>query len=302
MRLPVQLPPDASQTVVQDVLNRLSIRYEPYAISSDYTFTSLDEIDSVQVDATSGAVTVTLPESPTGNRRRRVVKTDSSANTITVSGNGNLINLATTYVLRYPNESVTVEPTGTGWVVISPHDGQPSGWVNVRQFGAVGDGVADDTAEIDAVFAAISSGTTVLFPAGTYIYNKGVGTTGISLLGKDNITVIGYGAEIRNTGISHTFQYYPGEFPDLTYYTMTGNYAIGSVSVTLTTAADAGNFAPGDYIWIRTRQTITPSGTRRQPVAEINKIVTADAGTGVLTFLWPLAKPYTKDVVNNDPL
>jgi len=45
----------------------------------------------------------------------------------------------------------------------------PNNAVSVKDFGAVGDGVTDDTAAIDA---AIASGSAVYVPAGNYIYNK----------------------------------------------------------------------------------------------------------------------------------
>jgi hypothetical protein len=55
-------------------------------------------------------------------------------------------------------------------------------WVSVKDFGAVGDGVADDTA---AIQAAVSSGAkTVLFPAGRYLLTGAINATGaIALFG-----------------------------------------------------------------------------------------------------------------------
>ncbi len=50
---------------------------------------------------------------------------------------------------------------------------QALGWINVKDFGAVGDGVHDDTAAIQAAINAIplDSGGTVFFPIGHYIVN-----------------------------------------------------------------------------------------------------------------------------------
>ena len=45
---------------------------------------------------------------------------------------------------------------------------QRSDWVSVKDRGAVGDGVADDTAAIQGVFSGIDRGVTVFFPSGTY--------------------------------------------------------------------------------------------------------------------------------------
>lgn len=99
-------------------LNELAKETERYAVDSDFTFRVTDQIDSLQVDATSAALTITLPDQPNGSRRRRVIKTDSSANTVTLDGNGNTINGATTYVLAAQYEFVEVEPTGTAWIIV----------------------------------------------------------------------------------------------------------------------------------------------------------------------------------------
>lgn len=90
----------------------------PYAVASSYAFTDNDLVDSLQVNATSAALTATLP-SPTGRRRRRVIKTDVSANTVTVDGSGYLINGSATVVLAAQYDFVEVEPTGNGWLIVN---------------------------------------------------------------------------------------------------------------------------------------------------------------------------------------
>lgn len=100
-------------------LKTLAFETQPQALNVSKILTGDDFIDSVQMDATSGARTVTLPP-PVGNRRRRVIKTDSSANlvTINVSTAGQLINGGTSVILTYQYEFVTVEATGTGWLIV----------------------------------------------------------------------------------------------------------------------------------------------------------------------------------------
>ncbi len=44
-----------------------------------------------------------------------------------------------------------------------------SDWLNVRDFGAKGDGVSDDTASVQKAFAKIDDGVVIYFPPGTYI-------------------------------------------------------------------------------------------------------------------------------------
>jgi len=67
------------------------------------------------VDATSGAVTVTLPSSSAmvGNTIN-VIKTDGTANTVTVKGDGSTnINQANTYLLSAQNSNVTIKSNST---------------------------------------------------------------------------------------------------------------------------------------------------------------------------------------------
>lgn len=111
--------PGALELLLDRNFDTLARETGPFAVSSDFTLTSSDAIDSVQVDATAGAVTIYLPEQPVGNRRRRVIKTDSSANAVTVDGNGNSINGASTQSLAAQYDSITVEATGTEWLIVA---------------------------------------------------------------------------------------------------------------------------------------------------------------------------------------
>ena len=106
--------------VTPDFLARLDLNFArvarengPFAVSTTgFIFTEDDQVDSLYVDATTGNMIVYLPASPTGNRRRTVVKVDPSVNTVTVDGNGNTINGATTYILTNQYDFITVEPGG----------------------------------------------------------------------------------------------------------------------------------------------------------------------------------------------
>ncbi|WP_232081596.1 glycoside hydrolase family 55 protein, partial [Citrobacter rodentium] len=80
-------------------------------------------------------------------------------------------------------------------------------YVNVKDWGAKGDGVTDDTAAIDAACAALTESSFITnfrrlyFPHGTYIYN-GAGIVlpnGSSLIGEDLFTTIDASAN-TNTG------------------------------------------------------------------------------------------------------
>jgi hypothetical protein len=71
--------------------------------------------------------------------------------------------------------------------VITPHKAFATEW-SVLDFGAVGDGVADDTVAIQATIAAASSGGKVYLPAGTYK------TSNTLYMDYANVAVIGAGA------------------------------------------------------------------------------------------------------------
>lgn len=89
----------------------------PAQVTRDYVFRDNDQIDSLQVDATAGNITITLPN-PTGRRRRRVIKTDLSANTVTVQGSAT-ISGSPSYTIVAQYDLVEVEPTGLEWIIIN---------------------------------------------------------------------------------------------------------------------------------------------------------------------------------------
>ncbi len=83
--------------------------------------------------------------------------------------------------------------------------------------------------------------------------------------------------------------------PTLTVYPITGSYAKGVMSVTLTTPADVTTMGlvPGSRVILRTGQT--NNGSVNQPDGEILEVLTASAGTGVVTFTRPTSKPYAQE-------
>ncbi|MBD8608543.1 hypothetical protein IFT73_16935 [Aeromicrobium sp. CFBP 8757] len=60
-------------------------------------------------------------------------------------------------------------------------------FVNIDFYGAKGEGRTDDTEAIDDALAAAESGTTVVFPFGTYISSSGY-------VVPDGLAILGYGA------------------------------------------------------------------------------------------------------------
>jgi hypothetical protein len=92
---------------------------------------------------------------------------------------------------------VSYTPAGTGAVTTNVQ-AKLRQYVSVKDFGAVGDGVVDDTAAIQAALNAVSgSGGVVVIPPSTSFYK--VTST---LYPKSYTTITGYGAELRNTTAS----------------------------------------------------------------------------------------------------
>jgi hypothetical protein len=92
--------------------------------------------------------------------------------------------------------NVRYTPAGTG-AVDTTVQAKLRETVSVRDFGAVGDGVTDDTNAILAAIAAMpSSGGALFFPAATYIVNSD-NVNGLKFNGKSNFVVEGYGATIK---------------------------------------------------------------------------------------------------------
>ena len=68
-----------------------------------------------------------------------------------------------------------MESLGSGnWKCIAYNRSSGLGLLNVKDFGATGNGVTDDTAAIDAAYAVAAAGKTMVVPAGSYLYDSTV--------------------------------------------------------------------------------------------------------------------------------
>ena len=193
--------------------------------------------------------------------------------------------------------------------------------VSVTDFGAVGDGITDDTLAIqDAIdWAKVNGGATIYFPAGTYVVEAPAGChsdsglnwalnisgSNIRLVGDGEKSVI-YSRSTEHTGL-RMFEirgaWKLGEADDiqtnrlskLSTYDM-DDAALGDQTITLTSSGDASHFAVGDWVYIRCGQ-LTAIANNNEPNAEINKVRSisgADIG-----LCYPLAKDYADDGIND---
>lgn len=98
---------------IYDAVSALNTR----TLTSNATLASTDHV--VLVDATNGAVTVTLPLAAARLSEFCIKKTDSSANAVTVDGNGGeTIDDATTFVLTEQYDAIRIFSDGTEWWVL----------------------------------------------------------------------------------------------------------------------------------------------------------------------------------------
>jgi hypothetical protein len=118
-----------------------------------------------------------------------------------VAGTDNIefVNYLTSSIGATSADLVTYTPSGVGAVARSAAS-KMGDVVSVKDFGAVGDGVADDTA---AIQAAINSGRSLVFPAGTYLCNNLTQSTSFQrfyAIGSVNLSKNGNGVLLSSTG------------------------------------------------------------------------------------------------------
>ena len=88
------------------------------AVTANYTVTVNDAF--IPVDCSSGAITVTLRQAGEAKGKRLTVKKiDSTANALTVDGNGSeTIDGATTAVITGQYDSICLMSSGTEWFIV----------------------------------------------------------------------------------------------------------------------------------------------------------------------------------------
>ncbi|HKX73157.1 MAG TPA: right-handed parallel beta-helix repeat-containing protein [Candidatus Saccharimonadales bacterium] len=91
------------------------------------------------------------------------------------------------------NSDGTLKTSGT----LEAYVGKGDLVINVKDYGATGDGSTDDTAAIAGAVAALTSGSTLYFPGGTYV------TSQVLLSGKSNFKITGAGATIRGSNTAN---------------------------------------------------------------------------------------------------
>lgn len=112
---------DAQDTTLKSVSDKANLSSPAVnSQSANYTVLTSDQNKTILVNATSGNITITLLASATAGSgfELTIKKTDSTANTVTIDGNGSeTIDGATTQVLAFQNNSMTIISDGTNWQI-----------------------------------------------------------------------------------------------------------------------------------------------------------------------------------------
>lgn len=116
-------------------------------------------------------------------------------------------------------------------------------YLNVKNYGAVGNGVADDTAAIQSAHnAAVATGAALFFPAGNYLTGQINISTGAKWFGQGDTSKL-----IQSTDTSNII-YINKSSPEELVGTVTANIAVGATQISI--SGYLGNLAPGDQIII----------------------------------------------------
>jgi len=137
---------------------------------------------------------------------------------------------------------VTYSPAGSG-AQNTTVETKLREFVSVKDFGAVGDGVTDDTAAIQAAIDSISNaanlgrggGTILLFPFGSYVISASL------LIDQKNIDIQGDGSTITHSGASPAFLL--GDVSYLSDFVTNNAYrvvSINNISIVLSNASGVG--------------------------------------------------------------
>lgn len=187
------------------------------------------------------------------------------------------------------------------------------GTVSPEMFGAVGDGIADDTAAVQrwADYLNAHGGAGVARQKYRLATKQDIGNgvyVSLYLWGND-ISIDARGATFTGAFAGYPNNYRPifihgggklggsiltNRCIDATAYQVSGAIVKGAQSVPLATPSDAANYAPGDVAFLRSGEMLN-LGTTSEPSSELLEVFSADPATGIVTFATPIAKNYTQE-------
>jgi hypothetical protein len=182
--------------------NGVFLYSEPSSLGGETIEALQDEWVNAQAATYVSGTSFTVPGDQTSGRfsfhvGRRVKAIGSSTGTIYGIVSTAVYGALTTVTVVWDSGSLSNEALIVYVSINSVLDTSiPWPFIDVRNFGAVGDGIVDDTAAIKKAAALLSSYSTLLFPAGTYRITS-TELSPIDFAGS-NIRIIGDGAILQN--------------------------------------------------------------------------------------------------------
>lgn len=95
--------------ILSPVQSVITVNTTYLALPTDYT---------ILANASTAAFTISLPSSPSVSETHNVKKIDATINGVTVSGNGKLIDGASTAVIQWQYESLEMQFNGASWSIL----------------------------------------------------------------------------------------------------------------------------------------------------------------------------------------
>jgi hypothetical protein len=229
------------------------------------------------------------PEEPARGQNPRINHEDKMNAQVTVTRRKTLLG-ATTLATASALGAGLPNAKNVSGAVPTPFDAKFRGWVNIKEFGALGDGVTDDSAAFLAFTAAYSGkSANLVIPPGTYITSANYAYSGIKKLviwgygvnGSGNcFTLCGGSDELRPPGNPSTIA-------------LINSAKIGDTSVTCINPSDANQFFSGDWIMVSAYDLQGYGDPPNLHFFEFCQVVSSNASTGVIALSWGLQKQYS---------
>ena len=174
-----------------------------------------------------------------------------------------------------------------GWLSLTQAHGQSS-YVDVTDFGAVGNGIVDDTSSIQAAINSITEGT-VFFPPGDYKVSNGIGISrnNIHLKGDATATLV-MTTQPANGGVLVCLRTNNGQGP----YPV--NLSVENVNVDL----DAGLSGAG-IIWKASYSQMQNVNVRIRGDNQKGVVIYGDGDTGTGSYYNQFSRVYIQGSVNS---